>query len=402
MKNKTDIEDRASLFSKLIRKEKMIRFLLFFFTIGFINTYAQKATKDVQNYDDFSNQFNQIKNDTIKKNKKGDLMPFPLPITDENLGYGGVLGIAYMEKNTKSNRKNTPRNITGIAGGGTNTGTWLATIFHSSTYNDDKVRYSGALGYANIFLDFYVLEKIEFVHFPINTNISFWGTQHEVLFRLGNSKFFIGPQYRFMDINGGLNIEITHPNYEDLEFYKSFEDRISGLALLGNFDNRDQTISPIKGYYTGFAFRSIATWLGSTRDYFQGEIFGYAYYKLGSRMYTILHLDHQFIDDNAPFYTKPYIELRGIPSMRYQGNQVTKGELQLRADVFNNFSLVAFTGVGGAYKDFKDFESSKLIYNYGTGVRYTIKNIDNMRVGVDFGWGTDDNFGWVISFGTAL
>jgi hypothetical protein len=387
-------------------KIKMNFYILFLFIVSSISIYGQKTTIEVNNLDDISDMFDEVlvkDKDTVKDDvKKGNFVPFPIPITDENLGYGGVIGVAYMRRNTKSRRENTPKNITGIAGGGTNTGSWLATIFHSRTFIDDKIRYDGVLGYADIYLDFYVLENIDLVSFPINTNISFWGTQHQVLFRLGNSKFFIGPQYRFLDINGGVKLEIGRPEHEGLEIYKSFKERISALALLGNFDNRDQTISPVKGYYTGFVFRRIADWLGSTRNYSQGDIFAYAYYRLSSNMYTILHFDHQFTGDNAPFYTKPYIGLRGIPAMRYQGNHVTTAEIQWRVDVIKNFSLVAFTGVGEAYNEFNQFESSKLVYNYGTGIRYTLKKVDNLRVGVDFGWGSDNNFGWVISFGTAL
>ncbi len=393
---------KISILSSKVVNNTIFATIFFFFVVGFLAVYGQK-TNDVQNYNGISELFNQVgTKDSVKVKNKGNLVPFPVPITDENIGYGGVLGLAHMKKNTKSNRENTPKNITGIAGGGTNKGTWLATVFHSSTFNNDKIRYGGILGYASINLDFYILEEIEFIHFPVETNISFWGTQHQVLFRLGNSKFFVGPQYRFMDINGGLNIKISHPNFDDLKFYKSFSDRISGLALLGNFDNRDQTISPVKGYYAGFVFRTVASWLGASRDYNQGDIFAYAYYKLGSRVYSILHFDHQYTGDKAPFYIKPFIGLRGIPAMRYQGNQVTTAEMQWRVDVYKSWSLVAFTGLGEAYNKFNDFNTSKLLYNYGTGIRYTLKKVDNLRVGVDFGWGTDDNFGWVISFGTAL
>ncbi len=385
------------------RKDIKVLLFLIYLIVSVIQSHAQvKSAKDLKEPNNMAEYVsNQIYTDTVKDAKKGNLVPFPVPITDENLGYGGVLGIAYMKINQKSSREHTPRTITGIAGGGTSTGTWLATVFHSQTFRNDRIRYDGVIGYADVYLDFYLLEKFEFLKFPINTNISFWGTQHQVLFRFGNSKFFLGPQYRYMNINSEIKLELNHPNYDDLVFYKNIKERVSALALLGNYDNRDQKLSPVTGYYTGFVYRMNADWLGATRNYFSGDLFAYAYYKVGSRLYSIFNFDYQFIQDTAPFYSKPYIGLRGIPAMRYQANQVATMQMQWRVDVIKNFSLVAFTGIGKAYNSFEDFNSSDWVYNYGTGVRYTLKNVDNLRVGVDFGWGKD-NFGWVISFGTGL
>lgn len=239
------------------------------------------------------------------------------------------------------------------------------------------------------------------VKFPIQTNLKFWGTQHEVLFRLGNSKFFIGPQYRYMDINGGIKLEVTHPEYDNLLIFRNFKEKISAIALLVNYDNRDQIISPVTGYYTGLLLRKNATWLGATRDYVFTEMYAYAYYKVTKGLYTILHFNSQFITDDAPFYVKPYIGLRGVPAMRYQGNQVSIFENQWRVDLVKNISIVAFSGIGEAYNSFQEFSTSDLIYNYGMGVRYTLKHLSNMRIGVDVAWSNED-FAWGISLGTGL
>ncbi len=45
--------------------------------------------------------------------------------------------------------------------------------------------------YADTFLDFYVLEKIDRLVFPIETNLTFWGTQHQMLFRIAQSNFLL-------------------------------------------------------------------------------------------------------------------------------------------------------------------------------------------------------------------
>jgi len=387
-------------FIKNIKKKRNLSLLLLLFMTGVFIGYSQKKSSNInEELTELSEYESSL--DTVSKKKKDNIVPIPFPITDENLGYGGILAVAYMNDNKKSNRPNTPQTITGIAGGATSTGSWLASIFHSQAMNNDKMRYDGMVGYADMFLDYYLFEKIDRLRFPIETNITFWGTQHQMLFRFGQSNFFIGPQYRYMNVKGKINLELDDPDYEDLAVYLKFKETVSAIALLGNYDSRDQVISPVKGYYTGFFIRRNATWLGATKDYYWAEVFAYAYYKPGNKLYTILKFDFQYAGDNTPFYAKPYVSLRGVPAMRYQGNEVSTFENQWRVDLFKNVSLVAFAGVGKSYNSLQEFSESKWIHNYGTGIRYTLKNINNLRVGVDVAW-SNENFAWGISLGTGL
>ncbi len=388
-------------FVKIIKKTRFYPFLILFFFGGILlgysqNTSVEKAEKEIDEIGEYKSAA-----DTINKNKKGNFVPIPYFITDENLGYGGVLGVAYMYDNKKSNRSNTPQTITGIAGGWTSTGSWLVSAFHSQSLNNDKMRYDGNIGYADLFLDFYVLKEIDLINFPIQTNIKFWGMQHQMLFRIGNSKFFLGPQYRYMNLKGSIKLESDHPHFEDLVVHKNFEETVSALALLGKYDSRDDVLSPVTGYYTGFFLRHNANWLGATIDYFWSEIYGYAYYKVGKRLYTILKFNLQYASEETPFYAKPYVGLRGAPALKYQGNIVSTFENQWRIDLFKSISMVAFTGIGKAYNSFNQFDESKWVYNYGTGVRYTLKKVNDLRIGVDFGWAKED-FAWGISLGTGL
>ena len=386
----------------IIAKKKSFLLLIILFSVsGIFSSHSQnKSTTTIHNEIEEFGEYEST-SDSLIKNKKGSFVPVPIPITDENLGYGGILGVAYMRDNKHSDRPNTPQTITGIAGGATSTGSWLASVFHSQAFNNDKMRYDGMVGYADMHLHYYVLEEIDRLKFPIKTNLTFWGTQHQMLFRFGQSNFFIGPQYRFMKLNGGINLEFNDPDYGDLSRYLEFEETVSAIALLGKYDSRDDVLSPNTGYYTGFFFRRNATWLGATRSYNWAEFYGYAYYTVGKGLYTIIKLDLQYAGDNTPFYAKPYIGLRGAPAMRYQGNIVSTFENQWRVDLFKNISMVAFTGIGKAYNSFNSFSESIWVYNYGTGVRYALKNVSDLRIGVDFGW-TNEDFAWGISIGTGL
>ena len=211
------------IFIKILKNKRNLFFLFLLFTGGLLSGFSQNKTSKINEELTDINEFENSL-DTVSKKEKGNFVPIPFPITDENLGYGGILAVAYIHNNKKSTRPNTPQTITGIAGGATSTGSWLASIFHSQAMNNDKMRYSGMVGYADMFLDFYILEKIDRLRFPIETNLTFWGTQHQMLFRFGQSNFFIGPQYRYMNVKGKINLELDNPDYEELAIYLKFKE----------------------------------------------------------------------------------------------------------------------------------------------------------------------------------
>ena len=85
-------------------------------------------------------------------------------------------------------------------------------------------------------------------------------------------------------------------------------------------------------------------------------------------LYSIYHLDYQTIGGDEPFYLKPYVQLRGVTALYYQGNMAAKVETQWRALFYKNCAVVAFAGAGKAFDSFSEFPESQTIFNYGTGL----------------------------------
>jgi hypothetical protein len=54
------------------------------------------------------------------------------------------------------------------------------------------------------------------------------------------------------------------------------------------------------------------------------------------------------VNGDVPFYARPFIELRGIPLMRYQGNRTAVAEVEARWDLDGRWSAVGFAGAGRA------------------------------------------------------
>jgi len=341
------------------------------------------------------------------KAKRGSFVPVPFIVTDQNLGYGGILALGYLHADKKSTRKDTPPTISGIAGGGTSTKTWTVALLHSQSFKNDNIRYIGGIFYANVNLDYYQLGKINLSSHPIAINMKEWGVLQRLQFKAGKSDFFIGPQYTFLSAETGLNIQgdSSHPKLEPLiDFLDSLDSRqyLSSLGIIIDYDTRRNTLSPKKGFHTGIDANYNATWLGASKNFFKGDLYFYAYVPLTKWLFSIYHFDYQLTAGDVPFYMKPFVELRGAPMMRYQGNQTMLAEIQLRGYFTKSLALVAFTGTGKAFDIFSEFGPAQWIVNYGAGFRWEMEKIFGLRVGADFAWTNNNDFGWYIVIGTGL
>jgi len=386
------------------------RFITIFFQITSIcllivvgsstTIHAQKIDK-IQGQTTHLAKEKQHKKDSLKS-KMGKIVPVPNVISDLNLGYGAVLALGYLHDKKHTTRKDTPPTVTAIIGGGTSNGTWLAGIAHSESFKNDQYRYLGAVGYGSFNLDFYQIGKINLTKRPISVNMKGWGTVQRFLFRIANSNFFIGPQYVFGQIETTLNgSDNKHPLIDKIRDMFDQHTTFSTLSLFAQIDSRDNTISPIKGVYSGFEIDYNASWLGASNNYESYDIYGYGYVPINKWLYSIFHFDFQFSEGDIPFYREPYLNLRGVPVMRYQGKKTMLLEAQFRGYFYKNWALVAFGGAGKAFNAFSEWGDNKLIVNYGTGFRFDFKKVYGIRVGADFAWAEDD-FGWYISIGTGL
>ena len=84
---------------------------------------------------------------------------------------------------------------------------------------------------------------------------------------------------------------------------------------------------------------------------------------------------------------RPFISLRGVPVMRYQGEDTTQVETELRWQLWKRFSLVGFVGVGGVWNDFERFDNSVTFVTGGTGFRYEIARKYGLHMGLDVAFG---------------
>jgi hypothetical protein len=130
--------------------------------------------------------------------------------------------------------------------------------------------------------------------------------------------------------------------------------------------------------------------LGSDDDFQRARLTVMQYVPLSSRLFLGLRGDASASFGDAPFYLRPFIYMRGLPIMRYQGEEIAQLEAELRWQFWKRFSVVGFAGVGAAWNDFERFDDTQSVVAGGTGFRYELARKYGLHVGLDVAFSKDE------------
>ena len=86
----------------------------------------------------------------------------------------------------------------------------------------------------------------------------------------------------------------------------------------------------------------------------------------------------------------PSAQLRGIPAMRYQGNYVAVGEVEVTWGANLRWSILGFAGAGRTAENFDDLSEGPSYTSRGLGFRYLIARRYGMNMGIDVARGPED------------
>lgn len=323
---------------------------------------------------------------------KGGFMPVPIIVTEPAVGTGlGLATVFFHGKligrpNPNKPGQQLPPSMTVAAGAYTENGTWFAGGGHVGHWKQDRIRYTGFIGVMNLNIDFYAGNR------PIAFNIDGGFMLQQIKFRLGKSNFFVGGKWIFFDSTStidGLD-EILPPDWPGLGLLDGFDATNSGVGALAYYDGRDNTFTPNRGQEANLELLRYDTALGGDYDYWYLAAKVISFHELGKRFALGLRFDGEAVDGNVPFFAYPFVQLRGVPAMRYQGEQVLNLEVEGRWQFWKRWSVVGFVGKGFIWSDVPRQETDDNIVTFGTGFRYLIARKFNMHVGIDVARGPED------------
>ena len=334
-------------------------------------------------------------------------VPVPIIITEPAVGgFGGGLVPVFIKRrppyidSVNGERKITPiaPDITGGAGAYTVNNTWLTAAFRSGTFVKSRIKYRIGAAYANINISYYkTLPQLGEKEFKVNIKTP--AVFLQAIKRIGYSNWYAGLKYLFLktDVKYVGDTLLHVPP----EWQKPIENSsiISQLGAVVELDNRDNVFTPNSGMKLHLDAIRSDNIFGSDYDFWRFNYYLYAYKTLSEKLVGGWRLDGQQVLEEPPFFMKPFIDMRGIPAERYQGNADILTELEFRWDFYKRWSIMAYGGLGKAFDEWSEFGPAELVYSYGTGFRYLLARKFKLRMGVDIARGPEQ-FAYYIVFGS--
>ena len=323
-------------------------------------------------------------------------MPIPIIITEPAVDNGlGVAGIFFHSPNDDQMKPDADGNvilpnISVLAAAYTGNDSWMVGAGHARNWREDHYRYSAFGGYADITLDWYGNGD-----FPVPENGVSFNTKgavltQEFLFRLGESKWFLGANWRYMDtsVEFGTNLPISLPTVEN---------SVSGLGFIGLYENLDYRLSPRKGFKMELIATVNSDAIGSDFDY---EEFAWnirQYFEIGEKYTLSWRLDGATTSGDVPFYLEPFVDIEGIPAMRYQGATAVTAEVRGGYDLRPRWTLLGFLGGGRAADSISSLSSAPTHTAFGVGFRYLMAKRLGLRVGIDVARGPEGTYVYLVT-----
>src|SRR4030095_13674179 len=142
----------------------------------------------------------------------------------------------------------------------------------------------------------------------------------------------------------------VHPRRRDAPLFPGLVDRIrtkvSAPTAILEYDSRDNIFTPTRGIYAASGYLASRESLGRSVDFERFDQVLMGWHPLRRDVTLGARGDYGWSSDGTPFFLRPYIMLRGVPAMRYQGDQAASFEIEARWQFYGRWSVVAFGGAG--------------------------------------------------------
>jgi hypothetical protein len=386
---------------------RIARIALLLIATGF-NPQVLYATDDQLAQSQAGDEIQESSSDTsvaAESSKWGKFLPLPIFVTEPAIGEGlGATLIYFHQEDDEQKPKFTtsqeigktgerskpPPVATGVFGFYTNSDTAAVGVGHSNSFADDHFRLRAAAVEARINSFFYIGDRP--VGFQLEGSLLF----ADLKSRLGDSDAFFGLSMSYADAGNNYRLdedEIDGVNLVDFDFVDA------GLAASFIYDTRDNTILPADGYLLELTGWRYGETMGGEFDYDTTRLRGLWFNELGENYVLGARIDASSAYGDVPFFAAPYVRLRGIPALRYQGEVAGAFELEARRHLGDRWSVSLFAGVGSVKVDEEQTETRDDIRTIGIGTRYLALREQDAWVGLDIASGPED-LAWYIQIGS--
>lgn len=353
--------------------------------------FAQKA--DAPEADKEAGQTTDASAEKTTDDKGGKFLPLPIIVTEPAIGEGLGAALIYFHAEhseerpkvasaqtlSRSDREQTPPpTATGVFGVYTNNDTKVIGIGHSRTFKQDRYRLIGVAANAKVNATYY------FADIPFDFSLEGDLGLVKLKRRFADSFMFVGLSALYLDADArffeGIPTNIPSLSFKDV-----------GLALSFIYDSRDDGMMPTDGLLVELEGWRHAESLGGSYDYWKTKLKINSFHALGEDFVLGLRYEGATVDGDNPFYAAPYVSLRGIPALRYQGKYAGVVETELRYQLAKRWSVLGFVGGGHVDNLQPANKTEDDIKAWGFGARWQALPTKNVWVGLDLARGPEED-----------
>jgi hypothetical protein len=309
-------------------------------------------------------------------------VPIPIVVTEPAVGYGGGLAGMFIRPREGAGQEGWTRpDISAVGGIATENGTWAGFAADSSRWLEGRLHTTAGLGAGKVNLDFYGAGLgLPELDQPVRYSLLFKGVVAQANWQLqAKSPWSVGLRYVYADVTPELREQSASPSLPNRT-----DVTVSAPTPVLEYDSRDNVFTPTRGLYSETSYLLSRTAFGASVDFERLQQVLLGWYPLPHEITLGARADYAWSSGNTPFFLRPYVQLRGVAAMRYQGAQVASLEVEARWQFYGRWSVVPFGGVGvtrlGHSLPSSDGQS---VGSGGIGFRYEIARKFGLDVGLD-------------------
>lgn len=320
--------------------------------------------------------------------REARLVPIVIPISNPTVGVGLGGGLLYMHEKGEDSDPNEPATMTGVFGMYTDTESWAFGGFHSGSYRDDTIRVTVPVVHGDFSLKYYGIgENSPFRDDPLDYDATGNLFIPEASFELPIDNWFVGGQYRIIDINTEFG---TADPGDDIPGFNSRQ-KTAGIGLISVFDTRNSNLWPNRGSWLDFTALFNGEYAGGDYNYFKSTIKWAQYFPVLESLTIVYRLDGQYVGGSeAPFWDLARVRLRGYSSGQYLDNAAATAQAELRWNAYKRWYISVFGGAGWIGDTIADIADADANVAGGTGFRYMLVEDQKLSVGIDLAYGDGD------------
>jgi hypothetical protein len=309
-------------------------------------------------------------------------IPIPVIVTEPAVGYGGgVVGMFLRPREEAGHEGWTRPDISAVGGLATQNGTWLAFAGDTSRWLGGRLHTTVGGGAGKVNLDFYGagLDQPELDQ-TFHYSLLFKGGVAQANWQLAQkSRWSVGLRYVYADVTPELRDQPPPaglPNRTGVT--------VSAPTAILQYDSRDHILTPTRGLYSETSYLAAREALGASVDFERLHEILLGWLPLPHEITLGARADYAWASASTPFFLRPYIQLRGVAAMRYQGAQAASLEVEARWQCYGRWSVVPFLGVGATHFE-RSLSSSngQSVGSGGIGFRYELARKFGLHAGLD-------------------